>query len=57
MGDRDFATHIRRTSLLRAGRSYTQVVGALAEALRIRAHVLPKPFTIRALRRAIKEML
>jgi len=23
----------------------------------IRAHVLPKPFTIRALRRAIKEML
>lgn len=41
VGDRDFATHIRRTSLLRAGRSYTQVVGALAEALRIRAHVLP----------------
>ncbi|HEV2404700.1 MAG TPA: 2-phospho-L-lactate transferase [Ktedonobacterales bacterium] len=41
VGDRDFATHIQRTRLLREGRSYTEVVGALAEALGIRAAILP----------------
>ncbi|MGH2484969.1 MAG: 2-phospho-L-lactate transferase, partial [Ktedonobacterales bacterium] len=41
VGDRDFATHIQRTRLLREGRSYTEVVGALAEALDIRATILP----------------
>jgi LPPG:FO 2-phospho-L-lactate transferase len=41
VGDRDFATHIKRTRLLRDGRSYTEVVGALAEALNIRAAILP----------------
>lgn len=41
IGDRDFATHIQRTRLLREGGSYTQVARALAGALGIHASVLP----------------
>ena len=41
VGDRDFATHIQRTRLLREGKSYAEVLGALAEALGVRAAILP----------------
>lgn len=41
IGDRDFATHIQRTRLLREGKSYTEVIAALAMALNVRARVLP----------------
>ena len=41
LGDRDFATHIRRTERLRAGRTPTQVAAELAEALGVRARLLP----------------
>lgn len=41
VGDHDFATHIRRTHLLREDTSYTEVVAALAAALNIHATVAP----------------
>ena len=41
LGDRDFATHIQRTRWLRDGQSPTQVAGALASALGVRARLLP----------------
>lgn len=41
IGDRDFATHIRRTELLRAGRSLTDVTATLARGLGVRAALLP----------------
>ena len=41
LGDRDLATHITRTRLLREGKGLTEVTAALAEALEVRAHLLP----------------
>ncbi|HST88541.1 MAG TPA: 2-phospho-L-lactate transferase [Ktedonobacterales bacterium] len=41
LGDRDLATHLRRTELLRAGRRPTEVLAALAAALGVRARLLP----------------
>ena len=41
IGDRDFATHIQRTRLLREGKTCTEVVAALSMGLNVRASVLP----------------
>lgn len=41
IGDLDFATHIRRTQLLDAGQSLTEVTAALARGLGVRAALLP----------------
>ena len=41
LGDRDLATHITRTTLLRAGRTLTEVAAHLAAALGLRARLLP----------------
>jgi LPPG:FO 2-phospho-L-lactate transferase len=41
IGDRDLATHVRRTQRLREGATLTQVTGELAAALGIRAALLP----------------
>src|SRR5436305_13252376 len=41
IGDLDFATHVRRTELLRAGRSLTEVAATLARGLGLRAALLP----------------
>jgi LPPG:FO 2-phospho-L-lactate transferase len=41
LGDRDFATHIARTALLREGASLTEVTARLAGALGVRARLLP----------------
>ena len=41
LGDRDLATHIHRTRLLREGRTLSQVTHALAAALGVSARVLP----------------
>ncbi len=41
IGDLDFATHIRRTVLLRAGRSLTEVTAELARGLGVCAALLP----------------
>ena len=41
LGDRDMATHIRRTGLLRAGRRLTEVTAELAERLGVEARLLP----------------
>lgn len=41
LGDRDFATHITRTALLREGLRLTQVTAQLAAALGVRARLLP----------------
>jgi LPPG:FO 2-phospho-L-lactate transferase len=41
LGDRDLATHIRRTELLRAGQRLTDVTAQLSAALGIRARLLP----------------
>lgn len=41
LGDRDFATHIRRSELLRGGERLTTVTGVLARALNVHAAVLP----------------
>lgn len=41
LGDRDLATHITRTALLRSGMSLTQVTAQMASALGIKAAVLP----------------
>ncbi|HEX5503312.1 MAG TPA: 2-phospho-L-lactate transferase [Thermomicrobiales bacterium] len=41
VGDRDFATHVRRAELLRAGRTLTAVTAALADGLGVRARLLP----------------
>jgi LPPG:FO 2-phospho-L-lactate transferase len=41
LGDHDFATHLRRTERLRAGQTPTQVAAELAEALGVRARLLP----------------
>ncbi len=41
LGDRDLATHLRRTALLAAGRSLTQATQAIGAALGVRSRVLP----------------
>jgi LPPG:FO 2-phospho-L-lactate transferase len=41
LGDRDLATHLHRTRLLRAGRTLTEVTRAIAAALGVTATVLP----------------
>ena len=41
LGDRDFATHIARTSQLRSGRTLTEAVIALQRALGIASTILP----------------
>jgi LPPG:FO 2-phospho-L-lactate transferase len=41
LGDRDLATHLHRTRLLREGRTLTEVTRAIAAALGVRATVLP----------------
>ena len=41
LGDRDMATHIRRSQLLRAGRNLTQVSAELAASLEVPATLLP----------------
>lgn len=41
LGDRDFATHVLRTQRLRAGWTPTRVLASFAEALGVRAALLP----------------
>src|SRR5215471_7649489 len=41
LGDRDLATHLTRTELLRQGLTLTEVVDRMARAMGIRARVLP----------------
>jgi LPPG:FO 2-phospho-L-lactate transferase len=41
LGDRDLATHLHRTLLLRAGGSLTEATGAIAQALGVRARLVP----------------
>jgi LPPG:FO 2-phospho-L-lactate transferase len=41
VGDRDLATHVRRTQLLREGRSLTDVTDALRQALGVPLQILP----------------
>lgn len=41
VGDRDLATHLRRTELLRAGRALSEATAELASALGLRARLLP----------------
>ena len=41
LGDLDLATHLARTSLLRAGKSLSSVTAELARRMDIRSHVLP----------------
>ncbi|HWC01161.1 MAG TPA: 2-phospho-L-lactate transferase [Methylomirabilota bacterium] len=41
LGDRDLATHLHRTLLLRAGASLTDATGAIADALGVRARLVP----------------
>ncbi len=41
LGDRDLATHLLRTNMLREGRSLSQVTRDLSQALGVRATILP----------------
>jgi LPPG:FO 2-phospho-L-lactate transferase len=41
LGDRDLATHLHRTRLLREGRTLTQITRGIAQALGVTAAVLP----------------
>jgi len=41
LGDRDLATHLHRTRLLREGRTLTQITRGIAQALGVTATVLP----------------
>lgn len=41
LGDRDLATHLHRTRLLREGRTLTEATRAIAQALHVTATVLP----------------
>ena len=41
LGDRDLATHLHRTLLLRAGRSLTEATDAIAQGLGVRARLVP----------------
>lgn len=41
LGDADFATHLKRTAGLRAGKRLTEITASLTESLGIRARLLP----------------
>ena len=41
LGDKDFATHIHRTNLLRKGRTLTEVTAEISRALGLKATILP----------------
>jgi len=41
LGDRDLATHIHRTAMLRAGARLSEVANSVREALGVRARILP----------------
>jgi LPPG:FO 2-phospho-L-lactate transferase len=41
LGDRDLATHIHRTAMLRAGTSLSEVANSIREALGVQARILP----------------
>lgn len=41
LGDRDLATHLRRTALLRAGRTLSEATAAIASAFGVRCRILP----------------
>jgi len=41
LGDRDLATHIMRTELLRSGHTLTDVTSRIAQAMAVKAHILP----------------
>ncbi len=41
LGDRDLATHIFRTSLLRNGKKLSEVTGAVSRAFEVKANILP----------------
>ena len=41
LGDRDLATHIHRTAMLRAGARLSEVANSIREALGVRARILP----------------
>jgi len=41
LGDRDLATHIHRTAMLRAGAHLSEVANSIREALGVRAQILP----------------
>ncbi len=41
LGDRDLATHLRRTELLRNGATLTQATAEIANAMGVRTHILP----------------
>ena len=41
LGDRDFATHILRTKMLREGKTLTQITAHLSQKLGIKAQILP----------------
>jgi len=41
LGDRDLATHIHRTAMLRAGARLSEVADSIREALGVRARILP----------------
>ncbi len=41
IGDRDLATHVRRTALLREGKSLTEATSIITRALNIRPTILP----------------
>src|SRR5262245_20439535 len=41
LGDRDLATHITRTRLLRSGQTLSEVTATMAKALGVRARILP----------------
>ena len=41
LGDRDLATHLHRTLLLQAGGSLSEATGAIAQALGVRARLVP----------------
>jgi LPPG:FO 2-phospho-L-lactate transferase len=41
LGDRDLATHLTRTELLRSGLSLTETIQRMARSLGVKAHILP----------------
>jgi LPPG:FO 2-phospho-L-lactate transferase len=41
LGDRDLATHIMRTELLRSGHTLTDVTSRIAQTMAVKAHILP----------------
>lgn len=41
LGDRDLATHIHRTNLLRQGKTFSEITDQLRQSLGLRLHVIP----------------